>query len=205
MSPTPKTPNHPETPAEPGSKPLKNANWEKFAHRISWGVGQAKAYEIAGYPKAESNASNASKLAKNPKVAERVEWLKLQAAQRHVYDQQRIKERLAYMADALSEIRVDPDTGDRRPGPMFNAQAAARVLELLGREQGIFKDRVELGGNVQVANAEVFRRMTPSERAFFKEMLVNAAQRAPVPANDDAPADNAEPEVPAIGVVPSTK
>lgn len=181
------TPDTAQTPVEPGSIPLKNAKWEKFAHRISWGVGQAKAYVIAGYPDTPGKDTNASRLAKNPQVVQRVEWLKLQVAQAHVYDAQRIKDRLAYMADALTEIRIDPDTGNRQPGPMFNAQAGARVLEALSRIEGLFKDKIELGGKVQVANREVFERMTPTERAFMKELLVKARDRMPEPANDDAP------------------
>lgn len=192
-----------ETPAEPGSLPLKNAKWEKFAHRLSWGVSQAKSYILAGFNEAESNATNASRLAQKPQVSERVAWLRLQIAQAHIYDGTKIEERLAYMADALSEIVIDPDTGLRKPGPMFNATAAARVLELLGRKHGIFKDKIELGGQVQVANRQVFENMTPSERAFMREMLVKAAERMPAPANDDAPEAPAEPED--GGVVPVAK
>lgn len=155
---------------------------------------------LAGYDETSSTDTNASRLAKHRQVVQRVDWLKLQVAQAHVYDAARIKERLAYMGDALSEIRIDPDTGERKAGPMFNAQAAARVFELLGRAEGMFKDKIELGGKVQVANREVFERMTPVERAFMKELLVKARDRVPTPANDDAP--QAEEEAAEGGVVP---
>ena len=199
------TPKPAETPVEPGSIPLKNAKWEKFAHRLSWGVSQAKSYVIAGFPKAESNATNASRLAQKPAVSERVAWLRLQIAQAHIYDGTKVEERLAYMADALSEIVIDPDTGARKPGPMFNAQAAARVLESLGRIHGIFKDKIELGGQVSVGNAELFRKMSPEERDVYKRMLKSAAMRLS-PANDDAEPSNGLGDVPdPQGVVPVAK
>lgn len=194
------TPDQPETPVEPGSLPLANARWEKFAHRLSWGASQAKSYLIAGFPESAGYQTSASRLARKPEVAQRVAWLKAQVAKAHIYDGQRIVERLAYMADALSEIRIDPDTGDRRPGPMFNAQAAARTLELLGRAEGIFKDKIELGGQVSVGNVEMIRKMKPEERGLLKELLMSVQARPPAPANDDT-------EAPAVpeeqgGVVP---
>ena len=194
------TPTQAETPVEPGSIPLKNAKWEKFAHRLSWGVEQGPAYVLAGYPDTPTKYTNASRLAKTPIVSQRADWLRLQIAQAHVYDAAKIRGRLAEVADALSEIRINPDTGEREPGPMFNATAAKGFLELLGRAEGLFKDRIELGGKVQVANREVFERMTPVERQFMKELLVKARDRAPTPANDDAP--QAEEEPAQAGVVP---
>lgn len=193
------TQDQPETQAEPGATPLKNARWEKFAHRLSWGVTQAQSYVLAGYPEAESNATNASRLAQKPQIVERVEWLKVQVANAHVYDRTRIVERLSTMFDALSEIRIDPDTGDRRPGPMFHAHSAARVGELLGREQGIFKDKIELGGNVSVGNTDMIRRMKPDDRTALKALLLGVQQQEP--ANDD----NERPEEPQGGVVPVAK
>jgi hypothetical protein len=192
------TQDQPETPEEPGSIPLKNARHEKFAQRLSWGVSQAKSYILAGYPESGGTATNASRLAKNPDVVARVAWLKLKVAEAHIYDAAKIEERLAYMADALSEIVIDPDTGLRKPGPMFNANAAARVLELLGRKHGIFKDKIELGGNVSVGNTDLIRRMKPDQRSALKALLLQAQQQAP--ANDDDPVEQAE-EPAATGVV----
>lgn len=190
-----------ETPVEPGSLPLKNAKWEKFAHRLSWGVSQAKSYVLAGYEDSDGTATSASKLAKKPPVAQRVQWLKQKVADAHVYDATKIEERLAYMADALSEIVIDPDTGLRKPGPMFNPTAAARVLELLGRKAGIFKDRIELGGHVAVGNTEILRKMKPEERSLMKEMLMGVLGRPPEPANDDAAPEESQTGV----VVPVVK
>lgn len=192
------TTESPETPAEPGSLSLKNPKYEEYAQRLSWGVPQKEAYVLAGYEDTGSASTNASRIAKKPEIAERVAWLKARIAEHHIYDAARIKERLSAMADALTEIRIDPKSGDRKPGPMFNPTAGARVLELLGKEAGIFKDKIELGGQVQVANRELFERMSPAERAAMKASLLAAAARTPSPANDDEPA--AEPdasEVPA--------
>lgn len=200
MTPIETPPEQPETPVEPGSLPLRMPRHEKFAHQIARGITQAKAYVEAGYPESETNATNASRLAQKPAVAQRIEWLKLQASKAAIYDAQRIEERLAYMADALSEIRIDPDTGDRMPGPMFNAHAAARTLESLARIKGMFRDKIELGGQVSVGNTEMLRKATPEQRHALREMLMKI-QGQPMPANDDDPQPEGEAQ-PLNGVVP---
>jgi hypothetical protein len=194
------TPDQAETPEEPGSAPIAPIKYEIFAQRVARGVSKADAYVGAGFT---ANAGNAHRLALKEKVAARIAWLLEQAAKAAVFDAGWIKSRMGQMADALTEIVVDPVTGVRKPGPMYNAHAGARVLELLGREQGIFKDKIELGGTVQVGNRRVFEQMTVAERAFMREMLAKAAARLPVPANDDAPVEEAPAEE--SGVVPSAK
>lgn len=184
----------PETSAEAGSLPLPNSKQEIFAHKLSWGVSQAESYELAGFT---PNSSNASRLANTPAIMDRVAWLKQRIAEAAVFDGAWIKERMGHLADALTEIRLDPRTGDRKPGPMFHAQAGARVLELLGREQGIFKDKIELGGQVAVGNTDMLRRMKPEQRSALKDFLLGVREQPPMADNDDA----AGPEKPQGGVV----
>ncbi len=195
-------PENPQTPEEPGSKPLTFAKHEIFAQRVAVGVSHIDAYEVAGFAR---NSGNAGRLAQKEQVQQRIMWLREQIALAAVFDAGWIKTRMGQLADALTEIAIDPTTGIRKPGPMFNAHAGARVLELLGREQGIFKDKIELGGEVRLANREVFERMTPSERGFMREMLVKAMQRQPVPANDDKPAEEVAEIEDQAGVVPAAK
>lgn len=59
------------------SKPLKDAQHERFAHALAKGESQRQAYADAGY---EPHDGNASRLSNNEKVSQRVQWLKEQAA-----------------------------------------------------------------------------------------------------------------------------
>jgi hypothetical protein len=180
---------------EPGSKPLKPTKNEMFAQRVAAGVAPVDAYEAIGYSR---NPGNASRLASRQPVADRIEWLQEQSAKAMVFDVGWIKSRMGALADALTEIRIDPLTGNRVKGPLYNASAGARVLELLGREAGIFKDKIELGGQVEVHNTDLLRRMKPEQRQAMRGILVEALKQAPEPANDDAPAEEAAES----GVVP---
>ena len=185
-----------DTDQEPGSQPLTPVKYEIFAQQVARGVHKSEAFVTAGYT---PSPGNAYRLAGRKEVAERIEWLQGQVAKAASFDAKWIKARMGQVADALTEIVINPKNGARTPGPMFNAQAGARLLELLGREQGIFKDKIELGGNVQVGNRRVLENLTPAERAFMREMLVTAATRLPDPANDDSPGNQQ------TGVVPKAK
>lgn len=172
-------PNQLEPWQEPGSLPLSDHRKERFANLLVLGMGPTDAHEKAGYSR---NSGNAARLKQSQAVSQRVQWLTLEAAKLTIYDAAWIKDRLARHADALTRISVDPDTGEKIPGPMFNASAGNRALELLGKEHGMFKEKVELGGQVQVANLDLLRRLTPEERAAIKATLLAAAER-------EAPAD----------------
>lgn len=195
------TPESTESLEEPGSRLLTPMRYEIMAQCISRGVSAVDAYVKAGF---KFNYGNAARLAREQRIQIRANWLRDQLAKAQVFDTIWIKERLGLLADSLSEIIVDPASGQRKPGPLFNAAQANRALELLGREAGIFKDKIELGGQVQVANRDLFERMTPPERAFMREMLMKAAGRLPEPANDDA-VQEAAPEPEQGGVVPVAK
>ena len=62
-----------------GSQPLKNERWEKFAQNVANGMSLASAYALAGFKATTRNSldANASALAKTPKVARRIAWLKV--------------------------------------------------------------------------------------------------------------------------------
>lgn len=181
-------------PASAG-KPLRTLKHERFANLIVRGKSVSDAYVAAGYKK---NAGNAKRLFSQQDVRDRVEWLMIEAAKLTVYDAAFIKDRLAQHAVNLTETEIDEETGRKKAGPLFNASAGVRALELLGKEHGLFKEKIELGGKVQVANRELFEKMTPEERATFRAMLVTAASRLPRPANENAEAEDE------AGVVPNS-
>lgn len=173
----------------PGARPLKNLDHERFAHMIVRGLKVVEAYEEIGNT---GHPQNARRLRRKPDVAARINFLMTEAARVTVFDAAWIKDRLARHAEHLTEVVVDPKTGIKKPGPLFNASAGARALELLGKEAGLFKDRVELGGTVQVANRELFARLTTEERQVLRTMLVAAAARTPAPANENEPGEESE-------------
>lgn len=177
-------PQNPDAPAKNGSRALKDEQWERFAVFMAKGTyPKSICYEMAGYSK---NAGNAKRLAERPEVAERIKFLSIEATKITIYDIAWVKDRLARHAEHLTEV-IELEDGTKKPGPMFNASAGARALELVGKELGLFKERIELGGKVAVANTELFQKLTPEERAAMRAMLVTAAGRAPRPANENSP------------------
>ncbi len=187
-----------ETPTAAGSRALRNEKHERFCLLILKGKTRNDAYRLIGN---KSNTSNAKRLLAQEDVQDRIAWLRDERAKAQVYDSAWIKDRLARHAEHLTEVIVDED-GTKRPGPMFNPSAGARSLELLGKEHGMFKEKIELGGKVGVQNTEVFERMTPEERAMMRTMLTVAAARAGKPANSNEEAQADEADHPG-GVVPA--
>ena len=74
------------------SKPLQDAQHERFACELAKGASQDEAYELAGYKR---HRSSASRLRTNANVSQRVEWLKQQAASDTVLS---IKEKREFIA-----------------------------------------------------------------------------------------------------------
>ncbi len=146
---------------------LKNARHEKYAQARVSGKSIRDAYVMAGF---KTNAGNASRLNEREDVKARIAEMVQEAASLIVVDRAWITQKLVEnLLGALTEA-------DRSP--------ANRALELLGKDFGMFKERIELGGHIQVANTDLFRKMLPDERAAMRQMLLAAASR-PVAANDD--------------------
>lgn len=197
-----------DTQHEPVATPLPNRRHEVFANQIARGKALLEAYSVAGYVvNGPENKANASRVLNRPDVQGRIAWFQLEAVKVTIYDAAWIKDRLARHAEHLTEV-VDVEkivetqvgTGKnakiikkvvvvKEGGPLFNPSAGNRALELLGKEHGLFKDKIELGGTVRVANTELFERMTRDERQVLRGMLMMALQRAPAPANENAEAE----------------
>lgn len=166
-----------QTPAIPGSQPLPNTKHELFAQHIVKGDGPTVAYVAAGYAKSRGNAA---RLRADEAVDARITWLMQQAAAAAIVDRTWIMDHLALNVQ-LALAREE--TG--APKATYSGAVANRGLHLLGLEHGMFKEKIELGGAVQVQNTELLRKMTPEERAAMRAMLLAAAARTPAPANDD--------------------
>ena len=127
---------------------LQNLQHEKFVQELVRGKGQGEAYLAAGY-KAKSVAvasAAATRLLKDVKVQARLEELKAQAVERTVLTKQWVIDKLiqnverAMQAQPVLDAKGVP-TGEYR----YEGSVANRALELLGKEQGMFVDRKEIG------------------------------------------------------------
>ncbi len=189
--------NNEENQPLPGSQPLYNDQHERFANLVVSGMPQIDAFEKVGYKR---NSNNASRLRRNPLVDQRIQYLRDVATQLAVVDAAWIRRKLEHVVDlatAVEEVVDDNGKTLRKPAPTFSLSSANRALELLGKDHGMFKERIELGGQVAMVNTELLKRLRPEERQVMRQMLVAASARTPTPANDDEA--GAEP----TGVVPT--
>lgn len=115
------------------SKPLQDAQHERFACELAKGCSQDEAYELAGYAR---HRSSASRLRTNANVSQRVEWLKQQAAKGDILEMIEKRQICAQIArggekdsDRLKAIQVDNDLA----GEGSEAKGAGALALLLGR------------------------------------------------------------------------
>jgi hypothetical protein len=82
--------------ASPGSRPLKNAKYEKYCRLRASAQPRIPAYREAGWETSEDdNAySNGCRLERRPKIRERIAYLVKQAEERIIEKRQRLEERL---------------------------------------------------------------------------------------------------------------
>lgn len=155
-------------PRAPKGKPLDNEKHEKFAQGLAEGKSKSEAYKEAGY---EPHAGNATRLSQNEKVKARAEELKAAVVQsviaRNVASKEYVLEALvdtlercrqaSPVIDRKGEIvMVETPEGELVPAYVFDAKNVLRSAELLGKELGMFKERVEHtganGGPIETAD-----------------------------------------------------
>ncbi|MCR4333368.1 MAG: hypothetical protein NUV34_11790 [Sulfuricaulis sp.] len=155
--------------AESVKSPSKN-EWgltyqqESFAQLVASGRSQADAYRAA-YPRSQEWTLDAlyaqsSALAADSKVSVRIKTLRAVIAQQAIDDAvvnkswvlKRLKtvaERCLQSAPVLDKkgypVLTEVEDGEVVPAFDFNSAGANRALELLGKEQGMFVDRKEIG------------------------------------------------------------
>jgi len=116
------------------SKPLANPRHEIFAQEVANGARQSEAYRSAGYSVKTDSAvwAEASRLVRHHKVAARIAWLEQQGAEKAVLT------RAWLIRQAQATYR------DAREAQQY--AAAAKLLEMLGREARTFIQKAELTG-----------------------------------------------------------
>jgi hypothetical protein len=108
------------------NKPIRIFKQELYAQELSNGLGQSEAYEKAGY---KPNAANASHLADQHNITQRVDWLRERKAKRRAIT----KESLCDELDAARDLA------------MAESQAAAAISAVLGKAKlmGMLVDKQE--------------------------------------------------------------
>ncbi len=119
---------------------LKNQRQELFCQGLLEGKPAVQAYESAGYKR---NDGNAGRLTRNEQIIVRLTELKAEAARVAVLDR-------AWVLRGLQEL-YEMSIGTRRIGGRDDADyawspaTAKGVLELAGKEQGMFIERKIIG------------------------------------------------------------
>lgn len=143
---------------------LKNTRWELFCQGLLEGKTADQAYEDAGY---SPNAGNAIRLKGNERIQARLEELKAEAAKFAVMDKAWVLRELRRTYEmAIGERLI----GDREDGGYgFHPAAAKGILELVGKDQGMFPDKVnidqtnrEVSPTASSHNLEILRRLGAS-------------------------------------------
>lgn len=142
---------------------LHDPRWETACKAIADGQPATKAYALAGF---KGRRGVASDFFRRPKIAARVSELlearrqveqraMLSAAERLGLDKYWVLERLKYNAEialrgrpVLDERGIQTGQFEGRP----NHNAATRALNLIGKELGMFVERIEIGGPGEFAS-----------------------------------------------------
>ncbi|MCC7273695.1 MAG: terminase small subunit, partial [Alphaproteobacteria bacterium] len=138
---------------------LPSIRHERFARRVAGGATPADAYVEAGYSPRNGTVatSAANRLLTTPDVAARVAEIKAEiegAAQKAAIVSRewvlaRLRENVERAMQAVPVIRDGEPTGEYR----YDGAVANRGLELLGKELGMFHERVEATINLDLEDA----------------------------------------------------
>jgi hypothetical protein len=136
---------------------IPNARHELFAQNIVKGMTSRDAYRAAGF-KSDSDAAtdaSASRLLSSAKVSERIMELQAKAADETVLTKAWVIERLIRNVERAMTAEPVLDREGKPTGEYtYQGSVANRALELLGKEQGMFVDRKEVGKPGQFENLD---------------------------------------------------
>lgn len=123
-----------------GAAPLRDPKHEQFVQLVVSGLSAPKAYTSAGYS-TKGAPQSANRLLKRADVARRFAYLQAAIAQHGI--QKAAVDRARVLA------RLDELSREAQAKEQFTA--AIRAEELLGKELGMFRDRLDVTGSVDIA------------------------------------------------------
>ncbi len=112
--------------------PLDNTRHERFCHGLILGKTADRAYRDAGF---KPHRGNASRLSADERIKVRVAELKREAAEAATIDR----------AWVLREMRRLYDKTSAPDGPTWSPATAKGLLDMFGKELGMFIDRKIIG------------------------------------------------------------
>jgi phage terminase small subunit len=140
----------------PGSKPLESPAQETFVQEYFLSKNQTTAAEKAGYSK-KTAASQGSRLLKNVKIAQRLEFLLEEQKERVQVDADYVIRTIVDTIERCRQARpvfdkdgdpvmVETPAGDVAPAYAFDSKGVLRGAELLGKYLKLFTERHEHSG-----------------------------------------------------------
>ena len=177
--------------------PLKNPRHEQFARLVAAGETPARAYIAVGYQNSDAASSSGSRLAKTPNVRARIAELQEESARgaikRNELNQDWVLARLKENVErAMQATPVRDSEGNPTGEYKWEGNVVNRSLELIGKELGMFRDRVEMNvdAKVQTLSVTLAQTLTSGElRALEQRLMAAQQQRARAEAQ---PADSGE-------------
>lgn len=140
---------------------LINARHEMFAHEIAKGASSRDAYKAAGFTTESPGAIDAcaSRLLKSAKVRARIEEIQASISARVVEKTAVTKAWIiAKLVENVERAMASEPVRDAKGEPTgeykYNGAVANRALELLGKEEGMFVDRKEIGAPGDFSNLD---------------------------------------------------
>ncbi len=166
---------------------LPNTQHEKFVLELLSGKSQADAYMAAGY-KAKSTgvaSAAATRLLKDTAIQQRITELQTKAADKTALTKSWVIEKLIENVErAMTAEPVRDKDGNAIGDYSYNGSVANRALELLGKEQGMFIDKKEVGkpGDFQHLDDDALdteiKRMVAADPELATLMKVRAPRGA---------------------------
>ncbi len=177
---------------------LKNPKHEHFATLIAQGVNQSEAAKRVGFSEGRAHVTG-SNLVRRSKVAARIKELRVRVADQCVRSTGITKAWVIdELVDNLRKCKQDTPVLDRKGNPtgtyVFQAMAANRALELIGKELGMFTDRIEhsASGDMMERLISARRRLSPDSQPALPAPIEVEVEPISEPASSE-PDDASEP------------
>ena len=176
---------------------LQNSKHEQFANAVAKGVSAEKAYVSAGYS-AQGAAASASRLLRDAKVRERINELKAAITEKIVEQtgltKSWVTENLKEIVERSMQVRVVTKNGREVKTLLLSAKegeaphvvgvftfaprAATEALELIGKELGMFVNRVAGANGEPLAPAPVdYSQLSDEELQQARKLLSKAVKK----------------------------